>query len=292
MLKVVPGPASVQDILAPQGLKPATFTEACPEGCGGFIQVYVIGKLPIRKPCSECNKWRLKGQEEEERRKTENWETSRYQRIGIPKAYSKCSLATEFVYDFRGEPFPRELMGTGRYFVTSDHEMLTIASLRQWKAAGSAVVLSNPQRGLGKSHLMAAFGLDYSRLHNGRRSVLWLSIRQLYLALRAKFESDLYDSGDGLLERATKCDLLLIDDLGYGTDGRSREIKRVQEMIIGLRYDGMLDLMATTNLSLSGLRECLDDATASRLYEMATVRGGRWDTCEGRLNRRYEDGQL
>lgn len=244
-------------------------------GCPGqVVKVKVCGITVPRKGCPVCLA-RNQRETEAQQLHAERAELERrMQAAHVPTVYHGASLARESGRVVRVEAWPGpRVLGQGVYCVTSDAELVTITTLRDWQTPGSAVVLSGPM-GRGKSLLAAGIAQDEIRR---RVRVRWVSWQALAGGLAARFDSETYERATQLLEAAAEMPLVVLDDLGLTTDKRALE---AMERIICRRYDGGGRTIVTTNMTRLEARNRLDEAVISRLEEMVT-RGGAWIDHQG-----------
>ena len=127
-------------------------------------------------------------------------------------------------------------------------------ALASWRGEPWCVTIQG-MPGVGKSQLAVEMAYRWACVDLELRSVLWF--RGALLAAAAV-------RGEGILERARGCQLLIVDDFGPGMHSKIAWVA-VGE-VLAQRYDNQAATIITTNLDQKGL-ETGHDATSDRLLE-------------------------
>ena len=136
--------------------------------------------------------------------------------------------------------------------------------------AGKGLTLGGTA-GTGKTHLAVA--ITRALVERGAAAVI-VNVPQLFLVFRHAFQSDQGRRFDELLDLVTRCDHLVLDDLG-----RERLTEWVVEtlyLIVNTRYEDRRATSITTNLDLEGLRARLSEAILDRLAETNETYWCQW----------------
>ncbi len=125
--------------------------------------------------------------------------------------------------------------------------------------------------GTGKTHLAVA--MTRALIARGFAGVI-VNVPSLLLTFRSTFHSETASRFDELLQLVTRCDHLILDDLG-----RERLTDWVLEMlylVVNTRYVNRLATSITTNLSLEALRHRMGEAIPDRLAETNAMYWCQW----------------
>ena len=170
------------------------------------------------------------------------------ERARIPKRFQKCSLEAYDTTHLVSDESLKRALSTARSF-TKGYPVET-------EGRGLLFVGS---KGLGKTHLAVSI-LKSLIAERGASGVFW-EHKELMENLRgAMFGSTAAGAEDALLRSLTKCDILVLDDLGDLTP--SDWTWDTTSYILNSRYNGNLSTIITTNLdnraSLSSTTEPYD----------------------------------
>ena len=122
--------------------------------------------------------------------------------------------------------------------------------------------------GSGKTYTAVAIAHEIMERHLAE--TMYFSFTDLMGRVREKIGEEEGDK-ERLLERAKKCELLVIDDLGL--EKATEWVAEQLYMIVNARYEAMLPMIVTSNQSPEDLAAMHNPQIASRLLEMSrTVR--------------------
>ena len=139
-------------------------------------------------------------------------------------------------------------------------------------AGGRSVFISGPC-GTGKTHMALGLLFEwYARQLSARgpsdRAVgIFLPAAELFVELKQCYQNDASEAE--VLQRYSKADLLLLDDLG--AEKISDWSRQIFYLIIDRRYREIRQTIITSNLSLGKISELVDDRIASRIAEMGEI---------------------
>lgn len=125
--------------------------------------------------------------------------------------------------------------------------------------------------GTGKTHLSVA--LTRGLIERGFSAVI-VNVPLLFLTLRSGFRGEHPHRFDEMLDLLTRCDHLVLDDLG-----RERQTEWVLEtlyLVINARYEECRATTLTTNFDPGGLRARLGEPILDRLAETNSVCWCKW----------------
>lgn len=119
--------------------------------------------------------------------------------------------------------------------------------------------------GSGKTHMACAIGYNWPS--TGRGGVRYQTVCGLLIEIKGSF--NLRTTGDGPLEKALKCGLLILDELLANT-GSVFDQATIRELIDS-RYRNMKPTIILTNLDDAGLLQALDKPTIDRMMDGGCV---------------------
>lgn len=147
----------------------------------------------------------------------------------------------------------------------------------QYRKKGKGLFLTGTP-GTGKTHLAAAIA---NALLKNMTSAMFGTATTLLGRIRQSYGEDSVDSEARVLDKLTRVDLLVIDDLGKeyvkrGADGWSWVHEKLYE-VINRRYEDYKPIIVTTNLSIEALEKKTDPAIVSRIIETCSGIKCNWN---------------
>ncbi len=124
-------------------------------------------------------------------------------------------------------------------------------------------ILMIGKTGSGKTHLSVAILREIIvRGFTG----LYFNVPEFLHSLRSSYQADTELLESDIIERTTRVDLLVLDDLG--AERTSGWVRDRLYLIINRRYEQIKPIIVTTNLGFQALRDQVGERIVSRLYEM------------------------
>lgn len=124
--------------------------------------------------------------------------------------------------------------------------------------------------GTGKTHIAYALKKKWDEEHEYKRAVFWNTTELLH-EIREDFGRGQYDKVrpvEELMESGSQR-LLFLDDIG--AERATDWVAETFYLLINDRYERMMPVVFTSNLSIKELGEALGDRIASRIVEMSDV---------------------
>lgn len=220
--------------------------------------------------CPACDKIKQEQENRELQRKLcqEKQESMHREMLGrasIPHRFSNRTLAS---YDVSNEGQRKALDSCKRY----------VDNWEQNRAAGTSLIMCG-HPGTGKTHL--AIGIARALLEKGN-TALFARVIELARTVKETYQRDAQRTERQVLADFAKPDLLILDEVGvqHGSDTE----RMILFEVINARYEQCKPTILITNLSLSGMKEYLDERAQDRLREG----GGRvlifdWDSHRDKL---------
>ncbi len=146
--------------------------------------------------------------------------------------------------------------------------------------------------GVGKTHLSCAIALSiFNRWAGGNRGcprIYFVSESDLFRQIQGTYnytreEQQYKDSEDDIIRKLTRCDLLILDDVGKEKRQDPRFVQRTLFGLIDGRYKLQLPIVLTANVNADGLKAHLEGASFDRFFEMI---GGKSACMDGLSYRR------
>jgi DNA replication protein DnaC len=159
----------------------------------------------------------------------------------------------------------------------------------------SLYLWSSRSWGVGKTHLSCAIALEILNRWHGRDKgcpqIYFVSESDLFRQIQATYnftreEEKTRDSEDDIIRKLTRCDLLILDDVGKERRADPRFVQRTLFGIIDGRYKAQLPIVLTANVNADGLRHHLEDASLDRFFEMTK---GESVCMDGKSYRRFNN---
>lgn len=225
--------------------------------------------------CPECRLKKLKEaeQKEAEARQQEIEEIKRRWRAecGLPIRFQKSQF----------DNFDTKVDGSIAKMWRMCQDYLASFSIKQPHLSPSLVMYSQGIWGLGKTHLVCALAnalIDRYADRAGRCPVYFVSEPQLFLKIRSTYNrrndrQPPQETEEEIYRRLTTVPLLILDDVGKEEVSDPRFVQRVLFAVIDGRYQNMLPVIITANLSPDDLDSHLggnrgNSASMDRLAEM------------------------
>lgn len=174
------------------------------------------------------------------------------ERMRIPIRYWRADLAQ--VSDVR----PQDGGESPRAFVAR-----YMGAIDAMRAKGRGILLYGPN-GTGKTSIAAVIAKAWRRRGG---PVMWLEAAEIKTAV---FDHLAFDEEEGLWERAFRVSLLVLDDLGKGTQDDKGAGDRLLDELIRHRNGARLTTIITTNINLPALADAVKLSTMHTLKEHVT----------------------
>lgn len=157
-----------------------------------------------------------------------------------------------------------EIMGLDNYKPTTENQRNILASLNEYSDGN--IFIFGPV-GTGKTHLISGL---IRRIVEER--LAWFKFRtgvDMLYEIRSTFNYGDPGETDRMIDKFTRTDILIIDDLG--AEKSTEWARETFYMIIDRRYNMMKRTFITSNLSPKELANKLNDRLVSRLIEGAMI---------------------
>ena len=173
-------------------------------------------------------------------------------------------------------------------------EEIPLKTNMDYKSLG---LYSKEDWGVGKTHLVCAIAKRLIERCRNTNPVLYITEPDMLLRLRGTFNrQDSAETETIVYKELTTIPVLIVDDVGKEDVADPRFVQRVWFYIINTRYNNLLPVIITSNLTPDGIAHYLggsrgNEATADRLYEMLNgeyyeIKGERYkgDSYRRKLN--------
>jgi DNA replication protein DnaC len=215
-------------------------------------------EYPFGPLVCDCPEFVRKREEERRQRKVqERLEQDRQRKVHIEALFRRSELPERW----RTRTFERwEVTPTN----AEAFETAKAYAERFGPEAGKGLLLTGTV-GTGKTHLAAAIAME---LIGREHTVVFGTVTNLLAQVRSTYSDDRVSELD-IMRRLTRCDLLIIDDLGK--ERVSDWVEQTVYEIINTRYERNRSLIITTNMSLAEIRAKyakVGDAIVDRILEM------------------------
>lgn len=122
--------------------------------------------------------------------------------------------------------------------------------------------------GTGKTHIAYALKAEWDRLNPHRPAIFW-NTTDLMQSIRDDFDRHAYDKTHSAKRIIESRALLFLDD--FGTEKPTEWVLERIYNIINHRYNTMMPMVITSNLSIDEVGSQFGDRIASRLVEMCEI---------------------
>lgn len=252
--------------------------------CGKEFETYKLKLIDVERPlsllCPTCREQKLKEQEALEREQLEKESRERKQSwllsCGIPRR-------------FQDRSFDNFITKTGNTKKIKDICLDYANNFPLLKGIGyhSLGIFSKGIWGNGKSHLACSIAkkiIERWLSPAVSTPVIYITEPEMFRKIRATYNNS-GETEQSLYNLFTNVPLLIIDDVGKEEVSDPRFVQRIWFSVINGRYDNLLPIVVTANLTPDEIAHHLggsrgNEAAFDRLYEM--VQGRFWDnTGEG-----------
>lgn len=260
--------------------------------CGKTFETYEIilnfarkqnnGQLPELK-CFDCREILRKEQEEKHRMIILKQIEERKN-----KWISACGIQPRYI-DKTFENYVIDKQNQLAYFTCVDYAESFPLINNPYHSLG---IISDKLWGVGKSHLACSIAKTViKRWMSDICPVLFVTEPRLFARIRSTYNRQEHsETEQDIIDTLVNIPLLIIDDVGKEEVADPRFVQRVWFQIINGRYDNMLPLVITANMSPDGIAHHLggsrnNEASFDRLYEMLN---GVFYEINGKSHRRVE----
>lgn len=259
--------------------------------CGKEFESLVItlmNKPRILSPyCFACRDKRREEYEKQEREAIEKermtLRDSWISTCGIPRRFANQSFET---FENRGDNTIKIKMVCEEYA-----EQFPLARYQTYQSLG---LFSKGIWGNGKSHLACSIArrvIERWVVWSPNSPVIYITEPLMFRRIRATFNRSggTQETENGIYSELANIPLLIVDDVGKEEVADARFVQRVWFNVINERYDNMLPIVITANLSPDEIASHLgssrnNEAAFDRLYEM--VNGIFWENTGGSYRRK------